>query len=374
MALEIEFEDDDQTDAAWQADGLDTGGASVDAGAGTGTGTDREIGADDGGPSTLVVGSSRRGVTALLPERLKQQLPFHAGILVAAFVVGASTVAGFLAGRSATQDRTVIELHMTGGNAYSVAAATPSGSGQRTDTFVRQVSLSLVNDGPDPVTLRSGTVNGPYEHGKFGFPRTGLKIAAGAATTLRAATTIDCRGVFGALRLTNGNSSPLNTVANFEVTTADGRTGGTSLLVDLASAAVVADVCSQVPPPVRIGAPQSGPLIPPSSYRITYPIENAAPFPVRVTSLVTSVRQWMTAGGLSITANGNSVIPADGDGSYVVQVSVAACATALAATDNQFGDFPLVFTDTEGGANPDMFVEEAPIVVHGLIAQACHGH
>lgn len=368
MALEIEFEDDDQTDTAWPPDAPDIDGTDNPSDGGRGSGM------DDTGPSTLVVGSSRRSVAALIPERLKQQLPFHVGILVAAFVVGASTVSGFLAGRSATQDRTVIELHMAGGNAYSVAAATPSGSGQWTDTFKRRVSLDLVNDGPDPVTLLAGAVSGPYEHGAFSFPRTGLKIAAGVTTTLHAATTIDCRGVFGAVRLTHGNSSPLNTVANFKVATADGRTGGASLLVDLASAAVVSDVCSQVPPPVRIGTPQFSTLIAPSSYRVTYPIANAAPFPLQITSLQASLHQWTTAGGLSITSNGTSVIPADSDGIYVMQVSVAACATALNATDDEFGDFPLVFTDTEGGANPDMFVEEASVVDHSLIAQACHGH
>lgn len=368
MALEIEFEDDDQTDASWPPDPSDTGGTDTAPGAG------RRSGMDDTGPSTLVAGSPRPSVATLIPERLKHQLPFHVGILVAAFVVGASTVSGFLTGRSATENRTVIELHMAGGNAYSVAAATPSGSGQWTDTFARQVSLDLVNDGPDPVTLLSGAVSGPYEHGAFGFPRTGLKIAAGATTTLHAATTVDCRGVFGAVRLTRGTSSPLNTVANFKVATADGRTGGTSLLVDLASAAVVSTVCSQVPPPVRIGTPQFSALLPPSSYQVTYPITNAAPFPLQITSLQASLHQWTTAGGLSITSKGTSVIPADSDGIYVMQVSVAACGTALNATDDEFGDFPFVFTDTEGGANPDMFVEEASVVDHSLIAQACHGH
>lgn len=372
MALEIEFEDDDQTDAAWPTDGSDAGG--LDADADSEAEGRRATGADDSGPATLVVGSSRRSIAALLPGPLKRQLPFHAGILAAAFVVGASTVAGFLAGQSAAHGRTVIELHMAGGNAFSAAAATPSGGGQWTDTFSRRISLSLVNDGPDPVTLLSGGVSGPYEHGTFDFPRTGLKIAAGVTTTLRAATTIDCRGVFGALRLTNGNASPLNTVADFKVATSDGRTGGVSLLVDLASAAVVSDVCSQVPPPVQIGAPQTSPLIPPSSYRLTYPIANAAPFPVQITSLAASVHEWNTGGGLSVTADGVSVIPADSDGIYVVQVSVAACASALTATDDQFGAFPLVFTDTEGGANADVFVEEAPLVAHDVIAQACDGH
>jgi len=374
MALEIEFEDDDQTDVAWPSEGLDTGGGGAGVGVGADSGAARRTGADDGDPSTLVVGSSRRSLAALMPLRLKQQLPFHVGILVAAFVVGASTVSGFLAGRTAAQGRTVIELHMAAGNAYSMSPDTQPDGGQWTDTFVRQVSLSLVNDGPDPVTLLFGAVSGPYQHGKFNLPRTGTTIAAGATATLHAATTVDCRGVFGALRLNNGNSSPLNTVANFKVATADGRTGDTSLLVDLASAEVVSDVCSHIPPPIQIGSPQPSPLIPPSSYRITYPIANAAPFPVQVTSLPASVHQWMTAGGLSISANGDSVVPANGNGIYIVQVSVTTCATALAATDVQFGDFPLVFTDTEGGENPDMFVEEAPVVVHDLIAQACHGH
>ena len=370
MAIEIEFEDDDQADA-WPPEGAETGGPGMGTGSAPGSDDDAALVAD---PAETRAGTSRPGIGAIVPPRLKPQLPFLVSVLVATFVVGASTVLGFLSGRTAAENRTVIELHMAGGNAYSVDPATASGSGQWTDTFVRQVSLNLVNDGPDPVTLLAGAVSGPYEHGAFGFPRTGVKIAAGATTTLHAATTIDCRGVFGAVRLTNGNSSPLNTVANFEVATADGRTGTTSMLIDLASSAVVSDVCSQVPPPVRIGAPEFSPLIPPSSYEVTYQIENAAPFPLRVASLPASVRQWTSAGGLSVTANGTSGVAGHSTGIYVLQVSVASCAAALDATDTQFGDFPLVFTDAAGGVNPDMFVEEAPIVLHDVIAQACRAH
>lgn len=367
MALEIEFEDDDQTDTAWPLDASDAGGA-------------RGTGAEDADPGALTAeasetrtGSPRSGVAALLPERFKPLLPLQLGVLVAAFVVGASTVAGFLAGRTAAQDRTVVELHMAGGGAYTVGPATPSGTGRWTDTFARRVSLNVVNDGPKPVTLLSGRVTGPYENGAFGFPRGGMKIAAGATATLHAATTIDCRGVFGAVRLTNGSSAPQNTVADFEVATADGRTGGTSLLVDLASAAVVSAVCAQVPPPVQIGPAQFSPLIPPASYQVSYPIDNAAPFPLRVTTLSAAVAQWNVAGGLTVTANGDSAIPADSTGTYYVQVTVSSCSAALNATDDQFGAFPLVFTDVGGGPNPDMFVQEAPLVAHAAIAQACHG-
>jgi hypothetical protein len=385
MALEIEFEDDDQIDAAWPADDADTGGVGP-SGADTsaaiaGAARRPRTSEGDGGPSAsgddpaeTRTGSTRPGVAALLPPQLRQQVPLRLGVLAATFALGVSAVAGFVTGRTAEQNRTLVELHMTGGDAYKIDETTVSDSGQWTDTFVRQASLSLVNDGPDPVTVLGGAISGPYEHGRFGLPRAGTKIAAGATVTLHAATTIDCRGVFGALKLNNGTSSPLNTVADFDVATADGHTGRTDMLVDLASASVVATVCAQVPPPMEVGEPQFSPLSPPTSYEVAYPISNAAPFPLQVASLPASVHQWDTAGGLSVTANGTSVVTAHGTGIYVLRVTVADCAAAVAATDNQFGDFPLVFTDTDGGPEADMFIQEVPIVAHNLIVQACNGH
>ena len=83
------------------------------------------------------------------------------GVALAALVLGAAATGGFLAGRTAQQDRATLLLHLAPVNPFvidpipvpadlspDVRRATPW-----TNVFDQAVALTVINDGPDPVTV-----------------------------------------------------------------------------------------------------------------------------------------------------------------------------------------------------------------------------
>jgi hypothetical protein len=369
MALEIEFEEDDHPDAALPADDAEPDAPGVEAAAAT-----EETGAEETAPEEA--GTTRSRIDALLasPLPLSSSLLFQIGVLLTAFVVGASSVAGYQLGRAAPQNRAIVALHLAGGRTYLFSPAPVPRDATWSDTVERPVSLTVVNDGPDPLTVVDGTVTGPLVHADFALPAGGLDLAAGAIATVHATARVDCRAVFEPLFLTGGDPSSLDTVADFGVRTLDGRARHTRLTVDTASAAAVSGVCTLLSPPVRVGGADFSVLIGSDSYAVTVPASSGAPFPMSISTLQDSVNQWSVSGGLTARlADPFVILPAHGSVNVVVDVTVTNCSAATRANDDEFGFFPLVFTEADGAAKAEEFTQQTPLVSRAAIGQACGG-
>jgi hypothetical protein len=176
------------------------------------------------------------------------------------------------------------------------------------------------------------------------------------------------------LFLADGDPSSLDTVADFGVRTLDGQVRSTRLTIDTASATAVSGVCTLLGPPVGLAGTTFSGLIGPGSYTVTYHATNLAPFPLTVSTLQDSVNQWSVSGGLTARlTDPSAALPAHGSAALVVDVTVTDCSAATRANDDEFGFFPLVFTEADGAAKHEMFAQPMPLVSHSAIAQACHG-
>jgi hypothetical protein len=373
MALEIEFEDDEHPDAAWLAD--DAGSDAPGSEAATSEGSRaQETRAEESG--TEEAGTTRPRVGALLtaPFPLSSGLLLQLGVLLTTFAVGASSVAGYQLGRAAPGNRSIVALHLAGGRTYQLGPAPAPRNAAWSDTAERSVSLTVVNDGPDPVTVVGGTASGPLVHADFALPAGGLDLAAGATATLHAAARVDCRPVFEPLFMTVDDPSSLDTVADFGVRTLDGRAHRTRLTVDPASATAVSGVCTLLGPPVGLAGTDFSGLTGSDSYTVTYHATSAAPFPLSVSTLQDSVNQWSFSGGLTARlADPAATLPAHGSANLVVDVTVTNCAAATQANDDEFGFFPLVFAEADGAAKHEEFAQPMPLVSRSAIGQACRG-
>lgn len=377
MALEIEFEDDDHPDAAWPGDDKDSDAPGTqEAGAEAGDSSDagaQDAGAEEAGTQAPGRAGSRIGALLALPLPLSRGLLFQIGVLLTTFAVGASAVAGYQLGRTAPQNRSIVALHLAGGRTYLFGPPPEPLDTSWSDTVERPVSVTIVNDGPDRLTVVAGTVAGPMVHAAFALPADGLDLAVGATTTLHAAARVDCRTIFEPLSLADGGFSSLDTVADFAVRTLDGSARHARLTVDPASAAAVSGVCTLLGPPVGLAGTAFSGLIGPDSYTVTYRTTSAAPFPLSVSILQDSINQWSTTGGLTARlADPAATVPAHGSADVVVDVTVTNCAAATLADNGEFGYFPLVFTEADGAAKDEKFPQTMPLVSHSLIAQACH--
>ena len=368
MALEIEFEDDEHPEGGLPAD--DEGSDAPDVGAAGG----KAPGAEETGAGEPGTTRARIGALIASPLPLSSGLLFQVGVLLTAFVVGASAVAGFQLGRAAPQKRSTVALHLAGGRTYLFGPAPVPRDSAWSDTVERAVSLTVVNDGPDPLTVVGGKVTGPLVHADFALPAGGLDLAAGATATVHAAAKVDCRAVFEPLFLTGGDPSSLDTVADFGVRTLDGQARHTRLTVDMDSAAAVSGVCTLLSPPVQLGAAQFSGLIGSVSYTVTVRASSAAPFPLSVSTLQDSINQWSASGGLTARlADPTATLPAHGSADVVVDVTVTDCSAATRANDDEFGFFPLVFTEADGSAKREAFAQQMALVSQTAIGQACRG-
>jgi hypothetical protein len=335
VGLEIEFEDEDgeAADGSWQ-----------------------DADADGGGPLRARIARRwRYGVATVGP------LTVHLGVALAALVVGAASAAGYTAGRTAQQDRAAALLHLAPVNPFTVAeiALPPATESVQqmlatpwTDEFDQGVALSLVNDGPEPVTVLGGTVTAPEFKAAALTPVKGGSIPSGGISTLRGRAHFVCGdypvGVPGTVPASPRDS----TIAHLTVRTADGVVRTLTLQVDRYSEVAEQSVCLRMPSPQVLSAPTyhdtNGTA---GAYTVAMTITNRAPYPLRVQLSATAAQDWQINAGLLVTGENTVDIAAHQTISYTLHVAVANCNSAVQTEVQGYGFDTLVFTDAL--ASPD---------------------
>lgn len=311
------------------------------------------------------------------------------GIVLAAITLGAASMAGYLAGRTAAHDRAVTLLHLAPANAFTVAALpAPAAQSQSpdellaepwTNTVDRDLSLTVVNDGPDPVTVLGATISS-LDFGVTALtPAGSAPTAPGGVSLLRGRARFVC-GDFPADRTA--------TVANLRARTADGAIRQETLEVDRFSQIAEEAVCArlptpqvirsttfsptpQTPPPHVMGVPDT-----PTIYSVEITAGNRAPFPLRMTLPESAIETW-DSGGLLLTASGDSIIPPHGIGAITISVSIVDCPNAIAAASGGFSYDLLAFSDGRDAvvdAQARAFDESVSIADEHLIMSYCLAH
>jgi hypothetical protein len=354
VGLEIEFEYDDGQDGSWSAeaeapparDWLSWG---------------RSSGSSAGNP--LIV---------------------HLGIALAAFALGAASMAGYLSGRSGVADRSIAVLHLAPVDSFTMRALPapqPQSPDQALDTpwantFDQDVTLSLINDGAAPVTiLGAGLSSLEFDVTQL-VPASSAPTAPGGVSTLRGRAHVVC-GDFAPGRTA--------TVAKVRAQTADGVTRQETLMVDRFSEIAEVAVCDRAPTPqiVRSTTFSPAPAIPPNqthppSNPTTYVAQvtatNRAPFPLRMSLPETAVQSWADGAGLALSAAGDTIIPPSSTGTIAISVSVTDCPTAQAAASGGYDYDLLTFSDARdavGAPYVRPFIQNAPITDLSAIMNYC---
>lgn len=322
MSVEIEFEPDEGAGSFWP----DTAGA---------------------------LGAEHLGVQVPFRRAADPRILFVARLVLAGAVLAAACVAGFLAGQRAPQDQRAVAVHIAESNALTIdpvprpefrggPLATPW-----TGTFDRSVALSVVNTGPDPVTILGGTIIAPQITSGGTLP-TGEVLAPGAGRTLRTRAHFDC--VDYPLRVSATSESATETTARLDIRTVDGASHRVTLLVDPFNISIQSSVCARVQDPQVLGPPVFSPAPWTHAFTATLPVVNRAPFPLRVNLDQQTSSVWVARAGL-ILVTGESVIPARSDGRIVFDVQVTDCLLASAAASDALGFDTLVFTDARLALN-----------------------
>ena len=313
------------------------------------------------------------------------------GIVLAAIVLGAASMAGYLAGRTAAHGRAVTLLHLAPANAFTVSAL-PEPAAQTespdqllatpwTNTADRDVSLTVVNDGPEPVTLLGATVS------SLDFGVTGLAPVAGTAPVAPGSVSL----LRGRAHFVCGDYSAdrTATVANLRVQTADGAIHRETLEVDRFSEIAEQSVCARMPTPqvIRsttfsleqpippghvIGAVPNNPPI----YDVKITAGNRASFPLRMALPQSAIESW-AGSGRRLTAAGDAVIPPHGTGAITISVSISDCPNAIAAASGGFAYDLLAFTDGRDAASDAQvrsFGESVSITEENVIMTYCLAH
>ena len=303
------------------------------------------------------------------------------GIAAAALVLGAASTAGYLAGRTAEQNRATLLLHLAPVTPFAVdpipVPADLSPDVQRatpwTDVFNQKVTLTLVNDGPDPVSVLGVTVSAP-EFRAARLTADSARIAPGGVSVLRGMAHFVC-GDYPANPVGEADVSPAAaTVAQLSVRTSDGRTRGETLQVDRYSDVAEQAVCQRMLGPEVVGTPvytQSGAA---GVYSVTVPVTNRAPFPLRAALSPTATRDWSTGAGLALSTAGAVTIPPHGTGPVTVLVIITDCTAAKQSAVQGFGFDTLAFTDAldnPDGAQTRQTDEALFMADHGLIVAYC---
>jgi len=313
------------------------------------------------------------------------------GIVLAAIVLGAASMAGYLAGRTAAHARAVTLLHLAPANAFTVSAL-PKQPMQAespdqllampwTNTADRDLSLAVVNDGPEPVTLLGATIS------SLDFEATELAPAAGAAPTAPGGVSL----LRGRAHFVCGDypSGRTATMANLRAQAADGAIHQETLEVDRFSEIAEQAVCARMSTPQVIrstafsleqpippghvigGAPNNPPI-----YDVKITAGNRAPFPLRMALPQSAIESWASSGVL-LTTSGDTVIPPHGTGTVTISVSITDCPNAIAAASGGFAFDLLAFTDgreAAGDAQVRSFSEAIPIANENLIMTYCVAH
>ena len=305
------------------------------------------------------------------------------GAALAALVLGAASTAGFLAGRAAQQDRATLLLHLAPVNPFvvdpipmpadlspDVRRATPW-----TNEFDQNVALTVINDGPDPVTVLGATLAAPefrtlaLTSRSAGNPR----LVPGGTSVLRGRAHFVC----GSYPTAPGNSAgslPLATVAQISVRTPDGVTRHETLQVDKYSDVAEQSVCQRMLGPEVVGTPTYTPSGRPGVYSVSVPVTNRASFPLRAALSASSAQDWATNAGLAISTTGPKTIPPHATATVTVSVSILSCTAAKAVAAEGFAFDTLAFTDARNsldGLDARQQDEALFVADHGLIIQYC---
>ncbi|HXR73079.1 hypothetical protein [Actinocrinis sp.] len=276
----------------------------------------------------------------------------QAGIALAALALGAASTAGYLEGKSAAQDRTITRIHLAPINPFVVEPLPIAPTNVKdllatpwTNTFDQPVTLSVINDSPDPVSVLGAQVTAP----QFGIAKltpagSSLHPAApGAVTVLRGVAHFVCGDL--------PPVDPVATVARLTVRTADGHTRAQSLMVDRFSDVEEAAVCAAMPGPqvVTATATSRPSYLLPGGYIYSIDITNRAPYALLAT-MPTNVRSsWISGAGLDVQIPTPTTIPAHGSARISLYIGVENCSTALEAAQAGYGYDVLAFTDARDG-------------------------
>lgn len=311
----------------------------------------------------------------------------HLGIALAALALGAASTAGFLEGGNAARNRTVTRMHLAPVNAFVVDAlrvpAADSAAGLLaepwTNAFDQHVSLSVINDGPDPVTVLGAQVTAPQfgtvtlepvgsDHAATAgtgttTPGTGTASAPSSAKSASAAhiaadSALTPPGGVATLRgmahIVCGDFAsvdPAATVARLTVRTADDKTRVQTLMVDRFSDIQEQAVCRAMPGPQVVTSASSVPDKAPGKYTFVIDVTNRAPFPLLATMPSNVVQSWQGIAGLDVQAPAPTTIPPHGSAVITVPIAIASCGLALQAAQSAYAVDALAFTDARDGPN-----------------------
>ncbi|MGH6657690.1 MAG: hypothetical protein ACRDVE_21085 [Actinocrinis sp.] len=325
MSLEIEFEYEDTGDGVWSAP--------------VGPGPLR--GRRRGG---LPGGSGPTGVRAMF---------LYAAVALTALAVGAASASGFLRGRQAAQDRSIVQLHLAPLNPLDITPLPPPDYSAQalltawTNAYDRPVELSVVNDGPAPVTVLAGALNAPQ------LPdRAPLTPAGGDKATAPGGSIV----LSGRAHFVCGDFASVNraaTTADLTIRTTDGRTRAERLIIDRFSEISEAAVCGQMQPPFVVRSVRFGPVPPgrPGLFTVAVTATNRAPFPLRMRLPQSAVDAWTSVGGLVVSAPRDTIIPPHGTGTITLTAAVQNCSSAQQAGQGDYGLDALAFSDARDGAD-----------------------
>ena len=320
---------------------------------------------------------------------LGNPLIVHLGIALAALALGAASTAGFLIGRTAAHDRSVTLLHLAPVDAFVVPAlpapTTPNQSPDQllatpwTNVADQDVSLALINDGPDPVTMLGATISSLDFDVTDLTPASTAPTAPGGVSTLRGRAHFVC-GDYPADRIA--------TVANLRARTADGLIHRETLEVDRFSEIAEQSVCARIPTPQIIRSTTFSPA-PPSTpskidglpdispvYVAKITASNRASFPLRMDLPQSAIQSWAGA-GLDLTASGDTIIQPHGTGTIAISVSISDCPSAVAAASGAFSYDLLAFSDGRdpvGYAQLRSIDQTIPITDASAIMTHCLAH
>jgi hypothetical protein len=306
----------------------------------------------------------------------------YAAFAVSGVVVTTAFTTGFAAGQTAQRDRHIVAVRAAANNPL-VIDPVPTTSGQTTaqqlatpwaGAFDREVAVTVVNHGPDPVTVVGGTLIAAQISPAAAFP-AGEVLVPGVERTLRTRAHIDC--VDYPVHLSPTNTAAIAATAHLDLRTADGVRHTVTLPVDPFGATIDTDVCARIQSPEVLGRPLFGTEPAPDSFSATVPVVNRAPFPLRVNLNQETSNAWVARAGLIVTT-GQSVIPADtDDGQIAFDVQVTDCELARRAAGDNLGFETLVFTDARLTLNDPLARQFDAAFAAGpaadAIAQVCRG-
>ncbi|HEV2343552.1 MAG TPA: hypothetical protein VGS97_05610 [Actinocrinis sp.] len=278
-------------------------------------------------------------------------LSVHFGIALTTLVLGAASTAGLLTGRTAAHDRTTVLLHLAPVAAFVVQALPAPPATQNaadllatpwTNTFDQDMTLSVINDGPDPVTVLGATISA------MDFQPAALTPASTAPTAPGDVSLLRGRAHFVCGDYPQPDASA--TIANLSTRTADGQAHRETLMVDRFSEIAEQAVCARMPGPQIVRAVTVTPSRTPGTYTVTVTATDRAAFPLRMALLQAAVENWESGGGLQVATRDDVLIPPHGTGSIAISVSVDDCAAAGGAASGAFLYDTLGFSDGRDAA------------------------